>query len=84
MDIQYKSNAFLQDQKQRLLKSDPKPNEENNIKYELIGNLTKTNSLGDMSVYLPNFMELLWKQPEVVSKILLNANNKQMSEHFLS
>ena len=82
MDTQYKSNTFLQDQKLRLLKPDLKQNEENKIKYELIDNLTKAYSLGDMNVYLPNFMELMWKQPKVVSKILLNANNKEMSEHL--
>ena len=82
MDIQYKSNTFLQDQKLRLLKPDLKPNEENKIKYELIDNLNKAYSLGNMNVYLPNFMELMWKQPKVVSKILLNANNKEMSEHL--
>ena len=82
MDIQYKSNSFLQDQKQRLFKPDLKPNEENNIKYELVENIKKDDSLGDMTVYLPQFMELLWKQPKVVSKILLNASNKEMSEHL--
>ena len=82
MDIQYKSNTFLQDQKLRLLKPDLKPNEENKIKYELIDNLNKADSLGNMNIYLPNFMELMWKQPKVVSKILLNANNKEMSEHL--
>ena len=36
MDIQYKSNTFLQDQKLRLLNPELKRNEEHNIKYELI------------------------------------------------
>ena len=82
MDIQYKSNTFLQDQKLRLLNPELKRNEEHNIKYELIEDIKTTNNLGDVTVYLPNFMELLWKQPKVVSKILLNANNKDMSEHL--
>ena len=82
MDIQYKSNTFLQDQKLRLLNPELKRNEEHNIKYELIEDIKKANNLGDVTVYLPSFMELLWKQPKVVSKILLNANNKDMSEHL--
>ena len=35
MDIQYKSNTFLQEQKLRLLKPDLKKNDNNYIKYEL-------------------------------------------------
>ena len=60
MDIQYKSNTFLQDQKLRLLNPELKRNEEHNIKYELIEDIKTTNNLGDVTVYLPNFMELLW------------------------
>ena len=82
MDIQYKSNNFLHEQKLKLLNPESKPNEENNIKYELIDNLAKADLLEEMNVYLPLFMELLWKQPNVVAKILLNANNKDMSEHL--
>ena len=82
MDIQYKSNNFLHEQKLKLLNPDSKPNEDNNIKYELIDDLSKSEILDDLNVYLPLFMETLWKQPNIVSKILLNANNKDMSEHL--
>ena len=82
MDIQYKSNNFLYEQKLKLLNPDSKPNEDNNIKYELIDDLSKSEILDDLNVYLPLFMETLWKQPNIVSKILLNANNKDMSEHL--
>ena len=81
MDIQYKSNNYLQEQKKRLLEPEF-PHEENSIKYELIDDITDTASLGDMVVFLPHFMEALWKQPKVVAKILLNANTKEMSEHL--
>ena len=54
MDIQYKSNTFLQDQKLRLLNPELKRNEEHNIKYELIEDIKTTNNLGDVTVYLPN------------------------------
>ena len=70
MDIQYKSNTFLQDQKLRLLNPELKRNEEHNIKYELIEDIKTTNNLGDVTVYLPNFMELLWKQPKVGTFVL--------------
>ena len=82
MDVQYKSNNFLHDQKLRILNPESKPNEENNIKYELIDDLIKSNLLGDMNVFLPVFMEMLWKQPNIVAKILLSANNKDISEHL--
>ena len=82
MDIQYKTNNFLKEQKKRLLDPNIKINEDNNIKYELIDDLKKTDYLEDMGIFLPNFMELLWKQPNVVSKILLNANSKEISEHL--
>ena len=82
MDIQYKSNNFLYEQKLKLLNPDSKPNEDNNIKYELIDDLSKSEILDDLNVYIPLFMETLWKQPNIVSKILLNANNKDMSEHL--
>ena len=82
MDIQYKSNNFLQEQKNRLLNPELKPNAENYIKYELIDDISSTNLLGNIGIYLQNFMELLWSQPFVVSKILLNASNKEMSEHL--
>ena len=39
MDIQYKSNNFLQEHKKRLLEPEF-PHEENNIKYELIDDIT--------------------------------------------
>ena len=81
MDIQYKSNNFLQEQKKRLLEPEL-PHEENNIKYELIDDITEANALGEMIVFLPHFMEALWKQPKVVAKLLLNANTKEMSEHL--
>ena len=58
MDVQYKSNNFLHDQKLRILNPESKPNEENNIKYELIDDLIKSNLLGDMNVFLPVFMEM--------------------------
>ena len=82
MDIQYKSNTFLQEQKLRLLKPDLKKNDNNYIKYELIDNLRKANSLGETTVYLSGLMELLWKQPKIVAKIILNASNKEMSENL--
>ena len=82
MDIQYKSNRFLQDHKSRLLKNDFIQSDENFIKYELVDNLKKANALGDMTVYLSDFMELIWKQPKIVAKIILNASNKEMSEHL--
>ena len=82
MDIQYKTNNFLKEQKKRLLDPNIKINEDNNIKYELIDDLKKTDYLEDMGIFLPNFMELLWKQPNIVSKILLNANSKEISEHL--
>ena len=81
MDIQYKSNNYLQEQKKRLLNPDLSI-EDNNIKYELIDDITEASALGEMIVFLPNFMESLWKQPKVVAKILLNANTKEMSEHL--
>ena len=82
MDIQYKSNRFIQDNKSRLLKNDFIQSDENFIKYELVDNLKKANALGDMTVYLSDFMELIWKQPKIVAKIILNASNKEMSEHL--
>ena len=82
MDIQYKSNNFLQEQKLRLLDPNIKINEDNNIKYELIDDLKTTTILSEIGIFVPNFVELLWKQPKVVSKILLNANNKELSEHL--
>ena len=82
MDIQYKSNRFLQDHKLRLLKNDFIQSDENFIKYELVEHLKKANELGDMTVYLSDFMELIWKQPKIVAKIILNANNKELSEHL--
>ena len=82
MDVQYKSSNFLQKQKIKILTPDIKPNDENNIKYQLVENMLYEPNLGDLNVYLPNFLELLWNQPTVVSKILLNSNSKEISENL--
>ena len=46
-------------------------------KYILIENLLDFNSI---SVYIPNFFEYLWENPDLVAEIIKNCNIKEVKE----
>ena len=82
MNIIYKKSDSLLEQKQNLLNPENISPENINIKYELAGDLSDFPESGDLNTYIPNLMLFLWKQPKIVSKILLNADIKEMKEHL--
>ena len=82
MNINYNKSDSLYEQKQILLNPDNLKKNDYNIKYELIEDITLSSDFGELNSYIPNFMLYLWKQPKIVSKILLNANSKDMKENL--
>jgi len=83
MKIHYKKSDCLQEQRQKLLNPDnSKENKDTNFKYELIEDLSKSLDIGELNSYLPNFTLYLWKNPQIICKLLLCANTKDIKDHL--
>ena len=83
MKIHYKKSDCLQEQRQNLLNpNNSKENKDTNFKYELVPELSKSLELGEMNSYLPNFILYLWRNPQIICKILLCANTKDIKDHL--
>ena len=80
MNIHYRKSDSLQEQKQKLLNPDIK--DDINMKYELVEDLSKSSTIGELNAYIPNFMFYLWLQPEIVCKLLLSANIKDVKDNL--
>ena len=79
MNINYKTSNFLDVNKYNLLNPDDiKTN--NNIIYQLVDDISKVPLLDELNSFIPNFFFYLWKQPKIISKLLLSASNKDMKE----
>jgi hypothetical protein len=79
MNINYKTSNALQEHKYNLLNPDNiKTNY--NIVYQLIEDLSRAPLLGELNAFIPNFFFYLWKQPNILCKLLLSASNKDMKE----
>ena len=82
MNINYNKSNSLYEHKQILLNPDNLKKNDYNIKYQLVDDLTKESDLGELNAYIPNFISYLWKEPKIFSKLLLNANTKDMKENL--
>ena len=83
MKIHYKKSDCLQEQRQNLLNpNNSKENKDTNFKYELVSELSKSLEIGEMNSYLPNFILYLWRNPQIICKILLCANTKDIKDHL--
>ena len=83
MKINYIKSDSLQEQRQKLMNPDnTKEDKELNFKYELVRDLSKSEEIGDLNSYLPNFMLYLWENPRIVCKLLLSANTKDIKDHL--
>ena len=83
MKINYIKSDSLQEQKQKLINPDTiKEDKDINFKYELVQELSKSEEIGELNSYLPNFMLYLWKNPQIVCKLLLSANIKDIKDHL--
>ena len=83
MKIHYKKSDCLQEQRQKLLNPDnSKENKDTNFKYELVADLSKSLDIGELNSYLPNFTLYLWRNPQIICKLLLCANPKDIKDHL--
>ena len=83
MKIHYKKSDCLQEQRQKLLNPDnSKENKDTNFKYELVADLSKSLDIGELNSYLPNFTLYLWRNPQIICKLLLCANAKDIKDHL--
>ena len=83
MKIHYKKSDCLQVQRQKLLNPDnSKDDKDTNFKYELVEDLSKSLEIGELNSYLPNFALYLWRNPQIISKLLLSANAKDIKDHL--
>ena len=83
MKIHYKKSDCLQEHRQKLLNSDnSKENKDTNFKYELVDDLSKSLDIGELNSFLPNFNLYLWRNPQIICKLLLSANTKDIKDHL--
>ena len=81
MNIIYKKSDYLLEHKKHLLNPEIMNQENNNIKYELVEDLSKIQA-SELNTYIPNFMLFLWQKPTIVCKLLLSASQKEMKDHL--
>ena len=83
MKINYIKSDSLQEQRQKLMNPDStKEDKDINFKYDLVQDLSKSEEIGELNSYLPNFMLFLWRNPKIVCKLLLSANTKDIKDHL--
>ena len=81
MNIICKKSDWLLEHKRHLLNPEIIIQDNCNIKYELVEDLSKIPA-SELNTYIPNFMFCLWNQPKIVCKLLLSASNKDMKDHL--
>ena len=84
MNINSKKSDSLLEHKENLLNPNNIKQETYNIKYELVDQLAMSPIIGELNSYIPNFMFSLWKQPKIISKLLLSSNSKEMKDNLSS
>ena len=56
---------------------------EESIIYKLITEQDEYNKiLGEIGIYIPKFMDQLWKSPKSISKILINADKNDVKKNL--
>ena len=83
MKINYIKSDSLQEHRQKLINQDSTKEEKDiNFKYELVPELSKSEEIGELNSYLPNFILFLWRNPQIVCKLLLSAETKDIKDHI--
>ena len=79
ININYKKSNVLQEHRDTIMNPDAKIII-NNIVYKLEEDITKCPVLAELNAFIPNFMFFLWKQPNVICKLLLKAKSRDLQE----